>query len=239
VVWHLLSVLCAIVAAHWLATALERTSTDVEVRSQKQGCWRWWAVRFVPLFVCLAPIFATLVHGQVNLLLLLLLSGSLASHLQGRPWRAGLFLSGAICLKVFPAFLLLYPLWHRNLRFVAGCLLGMVIGLVAIPVAVWGPAQAWETNRRFAEVVLLPGLGRGSDQSVAKELTNPTATDSQSLLAVAHNTLHPNRDTRPPQATEELRQTMTAIGLLLTGVVFLAAWKRRDRSAATEMMFFG
>src|SRR5262249_2839279 len=46
VVWHLLSVLCAIVAAHWLATALERTSTDVEVRSQKQGCWRWWAVRF-------------------------------------------------------------------------------------------------------------------------------------------------------------------------------------------------
>jgi hypothetical protein len=235
--WYAFSVLCAVCAAHWLASALERATPDPAHR-QRPGCWRWWTLRTLALVVCLPPILATLVHGQVNLLLLALVSGMIALSLRGRSWAAGLCLSGAICLKVFPAFLLIYPLWRRDARCLAGCGLGLLLGLVLIPTAVWGPARAWEQHRRFAEVVLLPGLGRGTDQTVAEELTNVTATDSQSLLAVIHNTAHLDRWTRPPQASEGVRRTAYAIGAAMTLVLLVSAgW--RKRSAEAEMLFFG
>src|SRR5205823_5482473 len=108
------------------------------------------------------------------------------------------------------------PLWRRDGRCLLGCALGMVLGLGVIPAAALGPAKAWDCNLEFAEVLLLPGLGLGTDRSRADELTNVTATDSQSILAVLHNTLHPDRWTRPPQASPAVRLTsLAASGLLL------------------------
>jgi hypothetical protein len=250
--WYVFSVLCAFFAAHWLASVLEQKTGNREQgagNSRNRFCcslfpvpcslsWRWWTLRSLPLVICLPPILATLVHGQVNLLLLALISGMIALSLRGRPWGAGLCLSGAICLKVFPAFLLLYPLWRRDVRCLAGCGLGLLLGLVVIPTAVWGPAGAWEQHRRFAEVVLLPGLGRGTDHTVAEELTNVTATDSQSLLAVIHNTLYPDRLTRPNQVSVGVRRMAYAVVGLMTLVLLLSAG-RRKRSAGEEMFFFG
>jgi hypothetical protein len=236
-VWYIFSVLCAFWACHWLAASLENAN-DPAVRTQRVGCWRWWTLRVASLFLVLPGIFATLARGQTNLLLLALVCGAIGGLLRRRSWLAGLCLSGAICLKVFPAFLLIYPLWRRDGRCLAGCALGLVLGLVVIPVAYGGPRWALEQNRQFVATVLCPGLGTGSDQTVARELTNVTATDSQSFLTIFHNTRHLDRWTRPHQASAATRRVALAAGGLLTLLTFWAAGRRRG-SAAAEVLFLG
>jgi hypothetical protein len=237
--WYAFSVGCLLWAVHYLAGVLEALSCDPRVRRQPRGCWRWWTLRTMPVIVCLPCVLGTLVHGQVNLLLLALLCSMIGAHLQKRPWQAGFCLSGAICLKVFPAFLLLYVTWRRDFRCLCACGIGLVLGLAVVPTAVWGPQRALWYHQRFAAVVLLPGIGIQSDQSRAKELTEVTATDSQSLLAVIHNTAHLNRYYRPVQASPLVR----IAALLLAGVFGAATMVvgRRPCSLtpACELLIFG
>ncbi len=238
-VWYLFSVLCAIWASHWLAGAVEGRASELGLSKQPAGSLAWWALRVLPLLVCLPAILATLVHGQVNLLLLALVCGMIGAWLRQRSWLAGLFLSGAICLKVFPAFLVLPALWRRDLRCLGGCALGLTLGLVVLPTAAWGPEKALYYHLQFAEKILLPGLGLGADQTVAKELTNVTATDSQSFLAMFHNTLHLDPATRPHQAAPLVRLLALLAGGLVTAMTLGAAGRGRPASAATELLLGG
>src|SRR5260370_478605 len=135
-IWYVISLLCLVNAVHWLACTLEETNPAAPAR----GSRRWWALRVLPVLACLPPIGHTLMRGQVSLLLLLLLCGMAAALLPGGAWHAGLWLAGAICLKVIPAFLLLYPLYRRDVRCLTGCAVGLVLGLAAIPAVVFGPA---------------------------------------------------------------------------------------------------
>lgn len=232
IVWYAFSVICGLWGIHLLATALECTS------DKSRYSRRWWALRFIPLLVCLPPFFGTLVHGQVNLLMLLLVCGSMAACLREKSFVAGLCLSGAICLKVFPAFLLLYPLWRRDYRFLAGTAAGTALLLVVIPALYWGTERTWQQHCRFAEVVLMPGLGTSDDRTVAKELTEVTATDSQSLAAIFHKTLYLNRDSRPHLASAAIRLLALLAGALL-GLVTLLAGRRDSASPSQNLLFFG
>jgi hypothetical protein len=203
-----------------------------------RGGRRWWALRLWPVLACVVPIGHTLMRGQVNLLLLALLGGSVAAVIRGRSFRAGLYLAGAIAVKIVPAFLLLFPLWRRDRRFLAGCALGLGITLAAVPLVVLGPARTWECYERVWFAVLQPGLGKGTDQSRAEELTNVTATDSQSILAVLHNTIHPHFATRPPKASAAVRWTSYALGGLLVLATF-AAGRRRTRDPVAVVLLWG
>jgi len=232
------SLICAFWASHWLASALEQRSLDPEVRSQPPGCWRWWALRILPLLLVLPEILGTLGRGQVNLLLLALLCGTIGAILRKRSWLAGAFLSGAICLKVLPAFLLLYPLWRRDTRCLASCALGLIVGLAVIP-ALRGPQWAITQYQAMADKVLFPGLGAGEDHTLATTLTNVTGTDSESLLSTLHNTIYLNRDTRPNEASGATRGIALLVGGLLTALTLWAAGWRRQRSAGVEVLFFG
>jgi hypothetical protein len=225
---YLLNLLCLFAAAHLLAGALEKLSSRPEVRAVTPSHRRWWLLRLAPVFMCLTPIGHTLMRGQMNLLLLLLVCGMLASLLKGQSLRAGLWLAGAICLKMFPAYLLVLPLWRRDLRCLAGCALGLVLGLVVIPVACLGPKLAWKYNEDLVRIMILPGLGLGEDQSRAKELIEVTATDSQSFLAVIHNTLHVDRATRPDVASPAVRQAHWLLGGALTLITLLLARRRAE-----------
>jgi Glycosyltransferase family 87 len=232
------SVVCAFWASHWLASSLEQRSSDPEVRSQAPGCWRWWALRVVPLLLVLPEVLGTLGRGQVNLLLLALLCGAIGAVLRKRSGLAGAFLSGAICLKVLPAFLLLYPIWRRDLRCLAGCALGLIVGLGVIP-ALRGPEWALTQYQAMAGKVLFPGLGAGADHTLAKTLTNVTGTDSESLLSTLHNTLHLDRATRPNEASAATRAIALTVGGLLTVLTLWAAGWGRRRAAWVEVLFFG
>jgi hypothetical protein len=237
--WYAISVLCLIGAVHWLARALEQMSPDPAIRSLPQGCRRWWALRVWPVCVCLPPIGHTLMRGQVNLLLLLLLCGMAAAVLRGRRWQAGLWLAGAICLKIIPALLLIYPLWRRDLRCLAGCALGLVVGFGLIPALVFGPAQTLAYYQEWDRALRQAALTDGSDQSRAKELIEVTATDSQSYLAILHNSLNPAREMRPPNSTPAERLAHWLMGGALTILTLMAGGWRKTGSAETEAVFLG
>ena len=73
-IFYLINILCLLLAVHVLASALESASPDPAARSGR--CWssrrRLW-LRLWPILVCLPPIGHTLMRGQSNLILLLLL----------------------------------------------------------------------------------------------------------------------------------------------------------------------
>jgi alpha-1,2-mannosyltransferase len=256
-IWYAFSLLCLFTAVHWLAGALEQTrrqgcragarpSQSLEM-SPSAGFGEKgspghlvtlspclssaWLLRVLPILACLPPIGHTLMRGQVSLLLLLLLCATLAALLRGRSWQAGLWLAGAICLKVIPAFLILYPLSRRDGRCLAGCAMGLVLGLAIIPAAVLGRARTVAYYQEWTHVLLWPALGAGSDQSRAKELLEATATDSQSIQAALHNALYPDLATRPPQPSMAVRCIHWLAGGLLTLLTLLIAGRRQDGPA--------
>jgi alpha-1,2-mannosyltransferase len=229
-VWYALNVAFLALAVHWLASALEGR------RRPRDG--RWWLLRLGPVLACLVPIGHTLMRGQVNLLLLLLLCGMVTATLRGRRLQAGLWLAGAICLKLIPAYLLLYPLARRDGRCLAGCALGLVVGLGAIPAAVFGPARTAAYFEEWACVLILPGIGAGEDSSRNLELINTTATDSQSFQSTIHNTLYPDWATRPTRPALAVRAAHWLLAGGLTLVTLWAGWRRRGDPAA-EVVAFG
>ncbi|MBI1914963.1 MAG: DUF2029 domain-containing protein [Planctomycetes bacterium] len=218
-IWYVFSLLCLAAGLHLLARALEETSPDPAVREQPRGTRRWWALRLLPLLACLPQIGGGLVRGQVTCLLLALLCGFIAALVRGRQLTAGLWLAAAICLKIIPILLLVVPLSRRDGRCLFGCALGLLLGLFVLPAAVFGPARAVDCSRQLYKVLLAPAVGVGSDDSRRLELTSVTRTDSQSFQASLHNTLHPDRLTRPREASVAVRLTHWGLAgtmLLLT-----------------------
>jgi alpha-1,2-mannosyltransferase len=233
---YVLNLLCLALAAHGLAFALEKSGA---VPPGVPGGRRWWALRLWPVLACAIPIGHTLMRGQVNLLILALLCGSVAAVLGRRPFRGGLFLATAIAIKIIPAFLLVFPLWRRDTRFLAGCAVGLVAALVVVPLAVLGPSRTWFCYSRLTTSLIRPGLGAGGDSSRAEELTNITATDSQSVLAVLHNSLHLERTTRPDRASQGVRLASYAICGLLTLATLAAAGRGPSQDPLAIALLWG
>jgi hypothetical protein len=238
-IWYWFSVGCLAWGVHTLCRVLEQTASDDSIRLQPPGCGRWRLLRFLPVLACLPAIGQTLVRGQVNLLVFALLCGFIAALVRGRRVHAGFWLAGAICLKIIPALLLIYPLWKRDFRCLAGCVLGLTIGLGAVPAAVLGPQRTLGYFEEWTEVMLRPALGKGEDQSRVKELINVNATDSQSPLVLLHNAIYPDRDTRPFEASTEVRWGHRLIAASMTLMTLLAAGWSRKSSPQREALALG
>jgi hypothetical protein len=238
-VWYVLNLVFLFLAAHWLASALERAASGSAGTNPPRCSRPWWRLRILPIVACLPPIGHTLMRGQMNLLVLVLVCGMAAAVVRGRRFQAGLWLAGAISIKIIPAFLLVYPLWRRDGRLLAGCLAGLLVGLALIPAAVFGPSQAVAYSRKLVDVMVLPGMGVGTDRSRADELINVTSTDSQSILATLHNTLFLDRATRPKEASTSTRLISLLLGGLLTAATLLAAGRRRSLDGPAMVVFLG
>lgn len=236
-VFYSVSVLCLLAGVHVLAGALELGSP----KRAPFGSRHWLWLRLLPLFVCLPPIGHTLARGQTNLILLLCLCCGMAAVVHGRRFVGGAALSGLACLKIFPAYLVLYPLWRRDGRVAAGWAAGLAVGLVGIPALVMGPARTLGCYEKLAVVLVGPALHLNHDESRAKELIETTATDSQSFLAVIHNTLHLNVDRlhRPPEAAAAVRWAHFALAGLFTLLTLAAASRRRVEDPAGVVLFLG
>lgn len=227
--FYVFGVFCLFWAVHCLATAL-----DPETAPWSR---RWWVSRILPILPVTVALGTSLGKGQVNTLILVALCGWLAETIRGRGLHAGLYLSFAIAVKIVPAFLVLLPLYRRDIRCLAGIALGLFLALVAIPVAVFGPSKAYAHGRQFVGYVLAPGLSVGKDSSRAHELTGVNGTDSQTFTALLHNNLYPDPNQRPCQADAPVRMAHWILAALTTGVTLLT-FRHRD-SDANEVLFGG
>ena len=225
--WYLASLAFLAGGVHLLASALEQTVPALVRNPQPVGSRRWWRLRLFPILACAAPLFNSFTLGQVTALWLLLVCGMAAALVRRQPLQAGLWLAGAICLKVIPAFLLLYPLWRRDLRCLAGCALGLAIGLGVVPASVFGARRTADYYREWAEVLVLPAFGMGADHSRDLELLDVTANHNQSLQSTFHNLLYPDAAVRPAKLSASVRLAHWLVGGALTVATLLAARRRR------------
>jgi len=275
-IWYALSVACFVAGVVMLARRLEATLDEeadkpvgvsecggvgVEAvnsdtptpphsdASSRQSAiaHRWWALRFWPILLCLPATCRSVIRGQVGPLWLLLICGMIAALLSRKPIRAGLWLAGAICLKVIPLYLLLYPIWRRNWRMLAGCAIGMIVGLVIIPLIAMGPQQFAATGEHYLERFILPAVGgRRIDTAVERELMNPNTSDRQSFVSVLTNIGHfvfgAERTFESPRFAQIGHVLLGGAMTLLT--LLAANWRRRDDDAVrvdglAEAVFVG
>jgi hypothetical protein len=103
-----------------------------------------WA-KAVVVLLSLRPIMGDLLHGNVNLFIVMLVVAALYAFHQGRDLLAGVSLALAIACKVTPALFVPYFLWKRAWRTLAGCAVGLVLFLGPVPAGFLG----WEENARL------------------------------------------------------------------------------------------
>lgn len=223
-IWYAINLSLLALAVHVLASALERAAGRLRLPGQSRNR-AWWRLRLLPLLACIIPAGKTLSRGQVNIILLVLACGFIAAALNRRAFRAGVCLAGAICLKVIPAFLLLVPLWRRDIRCLAGCAAGVAVLGLLIPVLGLGLQETFDDYCLLASGVLGPGLGLIEGGVVEDELTDITCGHSQSPMSVIHTWLHPERSTRPSEIPVWTRGVHWLIGGI---VVLLTLWAGRD-----------
>ncbi|MBY0523902.1 MAG: DUF2029 domain-containing protein [Gemmataceae bacterium] len=157
--WYCISLGCVAVGVHALANALEGHAVGPKGQPCPVGCRRWWALRLVPLLTCLPPLGHSLMRGQVNPLVLALFCGMTASVIRGHSLRGGICLAGAICIKVYPAFLLIYPIWRRDTRFLGAVSWGWSLGSAWCQPSHLGQPARSERTRSSTRSSWRPALG--------------------------------------------------------------------------------
>jgi alpha-1,2-mannosyltransferase len=229
-VWYALSLVFVGYAVH--------TFAGLVLPDEPRWSRRWWYARTMPCWATVGAIGMTLSRGQVNLLLVALFAGMFAAAARRRQVASGLWLASAICLKVIPGLLVLFPLVRREWRAAAGLTLGMVVGLGVLPAAVWGVSGAVEMNRTMLKVVLEPGATGRGDTSRARELTDGVSTDSQSFQAAIHNWRYRHALVKPSDLDRDTRLIHWAISGVVLGLTLLAS-RRAGPGVADQLIVFG
>ncbi len=229
VMWYIVGVVFAVAASPWLAG---RIGCDAVHRN---GRYRRWLLH-APIWVLLAALGSSLGRGQVNELVLILLTGMVVTAVTGSRFVAGTLLAGAACIKVIPIFLLVYPLWKRDYRWLAGTAVGLFIGLFALPAAVIGPTRTAQLYGEWANLILHPAVSEGTESDRGKELLGMTATDNQSFQGAIHNIRHLERATRPTTADASTRILHVFLGGLLTIVTLVAGSRSNLKEPQREAL---
>ena len=229
-VWYLFGIAC-------VAFAVDRIARSI-LPDEPRYSRRWWYARTGPFLVAIGAIGHTLARGQVNLLVVACLAAAFGALVDRRSFTAGLWIGVATAIKAIPGFLIFYFLIQRNVRGLAGFMLALVVGLGVIPAVVWGPSEAIACNRKFLDLVLLPGATGDGDTTRSKELTNANATDSQSFQSVIHNWLNPLALSRPAEAAPLTRMAHWGMGAVVT-LLILRAGQRRPRSPENDLLLLG
>jgi len=220
---YLLNLFSLFFGVHLLASALEERV--VGWQGQPRFCRRWWALRLWPILICFLPIGHTLMRGQVNTIVLAALCAAMAGWIREQKFRAGLWLSLAICIKVIPLYLLVYPLWKRDGRSLLGCAAGCLVGLVLIPGIVFGPTRAVAHYETYAKAFLGPYLKITDDDRSKEEIAT---TDSIGVKSALHNWMYPGLTRYEHDMHPGAKLAYLLLGF---GMTFITLWPGTIRQA--------
>jgi hypothetical protein len=262
-IWFNISMLCMVEGVNRLAMALVRVVQDGFSPEYSQSddpfqpdplcptlparntarrmAWRWWVLCFWPVLICLPATCRSVIRGQVGPLWLMLICMMIAEIIERRSFRAGIWLAGAICLKLIPIYLLIYPVWRRDWRMLGGCAIGLFVGLGFIPWIGMGSHEFVIAYHHYLTSLVLPSVVGGTiDPAIAHELTNPVTTDTQSLVAVLMhmgNTFFGTPLSYSPPLFAKLGHVL--IGGLMTVLTLAAARAGKRREPLDEALFLG
>lgn len=104
----------------------------------------------------LRPVIADIQHGNVNLFMLIWITGCWAAYLLKRDALAGVLLGLAIVTKITPALLLVYFAWKRQWRLCASAAVTLVLVFFVIPGLVLGFGQNWHLLTSWFEMLIVP-----------------------------------------------------------------------------------
>jgi hypothetical protein len=169
-------------------------------------------------------------EGQTTMLMSWLIVAAWYWQRQGRPVTGGACLAGAILLKVFPVVLLGYFVVRKQWRFLAACLIALVIGAFVVPLATFGWGRTVGYWREWVDVVAEPAVGNGQSRKhnpVNAQLLSPQKACNQTLPAVYW------RLTGDGHA----REIAAGIGLAMAVVMILVA--RQSRPGSETVIFCG
>lgn len=198
--WSLTSLGMLALAIYWIIQSLQIRITF------------WKSLALVTLLLACDPLQQSLIQGQPNLLLALLIVAAWKTGRSGNSLTAGVCLGLATAVKIYPAYLFLYFLIRRDIRALAGGVLAFV-SITLITVALFGS----DAYRDYLTVVL-PSLA---------DITNNWG--NASLLAFWERLFdHPTSMIQPVvDSPLFLKMTVWSSWLALTALVTGAIWKSR------------
>lgn len=235
-VWFLLKTAMLLVCAAWIFRMLDRPEHP----------FPGWAQTIV-VYASLKPIEGDLVHGNVNLFILFLVTAGLVAFRQGRDVIAGLTLGLATACKVTPALFLPYFLWKREWKTASAMAASTLLFLFPVPAMQLG----WDRNLQgldsWCRAMVLPYTIDGEITSEHQNQSLPgflerMLTDAPSFTAHVGGgryepTEYHNLASLPPKIVPWLTKlSMAVFGLL-------AAWRfaapRGDRQDVRWILEFG
>ena len=199
---------------------------------------KWYYLRILAIVICLSPIAHTLMRGQVNLFLLMMICLAIGFQISNKSFLSGVMIAGSICLKVFPVFLLIVPVWRKDYKQFAGCIVGLVIGLIIIPVSVMGVDKTKTAYSDFYNVLIGPSLGISADNTRGVELTNLNSTDNHSVLAFLHGIEHPDFSKKPAKPSLVIKIVHILMSLLFLGWLLWSKGVPKKGSPMEDAHFF-
>lgn len=127
VAWFYAKVLMAVLSIGWVLSLLERGGRP----------FPFWG-KALAVLLSLRPIAGDLVHGNVNLFILFLVTAALYAFGRRRDFAAGVLLGLAIACKVTPALFVPYFVWKRAWSTLLGTAAGLLLFVWLVPGAVLG-----------------------------------------------------------------------------------------------------
>jgi hypothetical protein len=221
-VWYYLKVGMALASLYWVFRLVEGQGVPFPP----------WAKALVVL-LSLRPIMGDLVHGNVNLFILFLVTAGLYAIHRGRQAGGGMLIALAIACKVTPALFIPYFVWKRAWRALAGCAAGLLLFLWVVPAGLLGWDKNQELLTSWTRHMILPFVVGGEVTSSHENQSLPGAA----MRLLTHSPSFVDYDPNPPHAPRPQRYDNllalppSAVHWLVKGVavlfVGLVVWRCR------------
>ncbi len=186
-------------------------------------------VQAMVVVLSLRPIMSDLHHGNNNILILFLITATLAAWRKGYDALAGLILAYAIAFKVTPGLFLLYFAYKRSWRTVAATGVGLGLFFFVVPSLFLGAEFNWECLSTWWSRILSPYVDgdvvgqQEINQSMVGVLTR-LLTESKGGVGRYAVKLHVNFVSWNPKTVVQW------IKLLSVAMLGLLAWLCRTRA---------